>query len=319
MDGFEDTHLFTHVTGRSQTQTTDQTGGQVGQDVTVQVWHDHDNLAVEGWVGGQLQGGVVNEFEAHLDVWVVLGDFLGALDEQTVRQLHDGSLVDNDNFVSAGGSGVFEGVSDDSLGGLLSDQLDRLDDTWDDDVFDTGVLTFGVFSNQDGVDVVVWGLVADNGLTRSDVGEQTEGSSQGQVHGLVTLTNWGGQWTLKRNLVLVDRVDRWFWDRGDTVDERRGHVDRLPVDRDLCCLVDLDHRVRDLFTDTVTLDQGDVVSAVGVWSAEILACDFGGVLSLCGHHEGLAEWDVSEHTGLFVRRKGWREEKEEGGKRWVCC
>ena len=295
VDGFENADLLTHVTGRSQTQATDQTGRQVGQDVTVQVWHNHDDLAVGGWVGGQLQGGVVDQLEADLDVRVVLGDFLGALDEQPVGQLHDGGLVDNNDLVSTGGLGVLEGVSNDSLGGLLGDQLDRLDDTRDNDVLDTGVLTLGVFSDQDGVDVVVWGLVADNGLTWSDVGEKTKRSSQGQVHRLVTLTDRGGQRTLEGNLVLVDGVDGRLWDRGDTVDQRRGHVNRLPVDRDLGGIVDLHHGVGDLLTDTVTLDQGDVVSAVGVRCAEVLACHFGGVLSLGGHQEGFVDWNGSEH------------------------
>ena len=295
VDGLEDADLLTHVTGGSQAQATDQTGGQVGQDVTVQVWHDHDDLAVGGWVGGQLQGGVVDQLEADLDFRIVLGDLLGALDEQAVGQLHDGGLVDDNDLVSAGGLGVLEGVSDDSLGGLLGDQLDRLDDAGNNDVLDTGVLTLGVFSDQDGVDVVVWGLVADNGLAGSDVGEETERSSQGQVHGLVALTDRGGQGALERNLVLVDRVHGGLRDRGHTVDQRRGHVDRLPVDRNLGGLVDLHHCVRDFLTDTVTLDQGDVVSAVGVWCAEILACHFGGVLSLGGHQEGFVDWNGSEH------------------------
>lgn len=274
VDCFEDTDLFTHVTGRSQTQTTDQTGGQVGQDVTVQVWHDHDDLAVLGWVGGQLQGGVVDQLEAHLDFWVVLGDFLCALDEQTVGQLHDGGLVDDNDFVSAGFLGVFERVSDDSLGGLFGDQLDRLDHAWDNDVFDTRVLTFCVFSDKHGVDVFVWGLVADDGLTWSDVGEQAEGSSQGQVHRLVALTDWRCQWALQGNHVFVDRVHRWLWDGGDTVDQRWRDVDGFPVDRHLGRVVDLHHRVRDFLTNTVTLDQGDVVSAVGVWRAQVLTCHF---------------------------------------------
>lgn len=196
--------------------------------------------------------------------------------------------MDDQNFQSARFSGVFEGVSDDSFGGLLSDKLDGLHDTWDNNVLDTGVLTFGVFSDQDGVDVFVWGLVALDGLTRSDVGEKTKGSSQGQVHRLVALTDRGGQRPLKSNQVSVDRVDSRLWDGGHTVDERRSHVHRLPVDGHASSLVDSHDRVRDLFTNTVTLDERHGVTAVD-WSACVLAGDLAGVCSGGGH-------DALEHV-----------------------
>jgi hypothetical protein len=44
-------------------------------------------------------------------------------------------------------------------------------------VLDTRVLSLGVLSDEDGVDVVVSGLVSLDGNTRSDVGEKRECSS----------------------------------------------------------------------------------------------------------------------------------------------
>lgn len=56
-------------------------------------------------------------------------------------------------------------------------------------MFDTTVFTLGVFSDQDGVDVVVGSLVTLDGDTRSNVGEQGECPSQCQVEGDVTLSD----------------------------------------------------------------------------------------------------------------------------------
>lgn len=118
--------------------------------------------------------------------------------------------MDGGDLVSAVFRSVVEGVSGDSFGSVVSDQLDRLDDTVNDLkkksielelskfrrpttstylVFDTTVFTLGVFSDQNGVDVVIGSLVTLDGNTRSNVGEQGECPSQGQVEGNVTLSD----------------------------------------------------------------------------------------------------------------------------------
>jgi hypothetical protein len=68
--------------------------------------------------------------------------------------------VDGSNFGLANILGVLEGVVEDSLAGGSCDKLDALDDAIDNDVLDAGVFAFGVFSNQDRVDIVVGGFVA---------------------------------------------------------------------------------------------------------------------------------------------------------------
>ena len=71
-------------------------------------------------------------------------------------------LVDASDSGSTVLSSVLEGVLADVSGGGLSDELDGLDDTWDDFVLDAGILTLSVFSDGDDVDVVVFGLVAND-------------------------------------------------------------------------------------------------------------------------------------------------------------
>jgi hypothetical protein len=66
-------------------------------------------------------------------------------------------------------------------------------------VFDTTVLSLGVLSNEDGVDVVIRGLVAGDGNAWSDVSEQRECTTKGQVKGDVSLADWGGE----------DEISKW--------------------------------------------------------------------------------------------------------------
>lgn len=102
---------------------------------------------------------------------------------------HNVGLVDGRNLVSAILLGVVESVPGNTLTGLERDELDALHDTIDNFVLDTTVLSLGVFSDEDGVDIVVGRLVADDGPARSDVGKEREGPSQRQVHGNVTLSD----------------------------------------------------------------------------------------------------------------------------------
>lgn len=98
--------------------------------------------------------------------------------------------MNSGNPVPSTDLGVVESVSSDSLGSLVGNQLDGLNDTIDDLVLDTRVLSLGVLSDEDGVDVVVGGLEPDDGSARSDVGEEVEGSSKGEVEGNVSLSDW---------------------------------------------------------------------------------------------------------------------------------
>lgn len=191
VDGLEDGALVTDVAGGGQAETTDEAGAHVGQNVTVQVGHDQDLVVVGVGVGDHLQAGVVEQLGVELDVGEVLGNLLGGLEEETVGHLHDGGLVDDADLLAANGLGVLEGESQDTLAGLLGDELDALDNSVNNDVLDARVLALGVLSDQDGVNTIVGGLETGDGSAGSQVGEQVEGSSQGQVEGDVALANGG--------------------------------------------------------------------------------------------------------------------------------
>lgn len=273
VDSLKDRNLVTHVTGGSQTQTANETRGQIRQDITVQVRHNHDVLLVRSRVGDETETGGVNELRLQSKLRVLLGEFLGSGQEQTVRDLHNGGLVDGQNLGLANGAGVLKGVTQHTLRGLLGDELDRLHNTRDDNVLDTTVLTLGVLSDQDGINAVVGGLVADNGLARADVGEQVEGSAEGQVKGDMALSDRGCKGSLEGDEVLADGVDGGLGDGGLAIDEDGGDVDGFPLDGDLGGLVDVLDGLGDLDTDTITFDQSDSVVALKRWGLVTLRWD----------------------------------------------
>lgn len=191
VDSLEDRALVTNVTGGSETETTDQTSAHVGKNVTVQVGHDKDLVVVGGRVGDDLEARVVQQLSVELDVGELLGDLAGGVQEETVGHLHDGGLVDNADLLLVDGLRVLEGETEDTLGSLLGNELDALDDAVNDDVLNAGIFTLGVLTDENGVDVVVGGLVASNGLAGTQVGEKVESTTESQVQGNVTLANRG--------------------------------------------------------------------------------------------------------------------------------
>lgn len=189
VDCLEDGSVATDVSGGGETQSTDETGREVRENVAVEVWHDHDAVGEGGGVLGDAEADTVEEVLVVLDVGVLLCDGTARSQEHAVRHLHDVGLVDRSDLGAARLLGVVEGVAGDALGSLVGDELDGLDDAVDDNVLDTRVLALGVFTDEDSVDVVVGGLVALDGNTRADVGEEVEGAAEGEVERDVALAD----------------------------------------------------------------------------------------------------------------------------------
>ena len=189
MNSFEDGALITDIAGGGKTEATDQTGAHVGKNVTVEVRHDKNLVVVRDGVGGHLEASVVEKLSVKLDIGELLGDLLGDLEEETVGHLHDGGLVDDADLLAANGAGMLEGESQDPLTGSAGDELDTLNNTIDDHVLNAGVLALGVLTDQDGIDIIVWGLVSSDRPAGAEVGEEVEGAAEGKVEGDVALAD----------------------------------------------------------------------------------------------------------------------------------
>lgn len=181
VDGLEDGALVANVGRWGKTKTTDESSAHIRQDISVKVGHNQNLVVVWDWVGDDLQARVVDELSIELDIREVLGDSLGGLEEKTIGHLHDGGLVDGADLGSANVLGILESVSADTLAGLSCDQLDALHDAINNDVLNAGVLALSVLSDQDSVDIVVWGLVACNGTARAYVGKEVECAAESKV------------------------------------------------------------------------------------------------------------------------------------------
>jgi hypothetical protein len=142
--------------------------------------------------------------------------------------------VDNAEFGLADVLGVLEGEAEDALRCGLGNEFDGLDDAVDDDVLDSTVFSLGVLTDQDGVDVVVWGLVTGNALARTDVGEKVEGSAEGEVKRDVALADGSSERTFEGDVVAVDAVNGFVGNDGLAILQGRSDIDGLPFDRDIC-------------------------------------------------------------------------------------
>jgi hypothetical protein len=138
-----------------------------------------------------LQAGVVKQLSVELDVREVLGNLAGGRDEKTIGHLHDGGLVDNTDVLLVNGLSILETEPQNTLGGSLGDQLDGLNNTVHNLVLNARVLSLGVLTDENGVDVVVGGLEARDRTAGTDVGEEVESPTESQVERDVTLSDGG--------------------------------------------------------------------------------------------------------------------------------
>lgn len=127
---------------------------------------------------------------------------------------HDVGFVHRGDTLPATALSIVEGITRNTLGRLPGDELDGLYDTVDDLttqnpsntrpmfskhateathlMLNTRVFSLSVFTDEDGVDIVVWSLEALDGDARTNVGKQVEGTTKRQVQRNVALADWEG-------------------------------------------------------------------------------------------------------------------------------
>ena len=164
--GFEDGHLTTHIAPRYDTRSADEAGSNVGQDTSVEVWHDHD-VELLG-LAYALHACVVDDHVIRFDRRIVLAHLFHGVAEEPVGELHDIGLVDACDFSPVVCQRKGEGELGDPLGLYTSDDLKRLDDAGDRLMFEAGVLAFGVLTDDAEIDVLVSCLVAGDVLDEHD-------------------------------------------------------------------------------------------------------------------------------------------------------
>jgi len=119
-------------------------------------------------------------------------------------------------------------------------------------MLNTTVFSLSIFSDQDGVDVVIGCFVAFNASAGTHICEEVEGTTEGKVERDVTLADGGCKRSLESDIVSLDRLDRFVWNDSPAVLQSRSYIDRFPLDRDLGRVVDVFHGLRNLRTNTIS-------------------------------------------------------------------
>ncbi len=124
-------------------------GGDVAQDVAIQIWH-HDH--VEGLRRiGEFGGADIDDPVLVFDRRILGRDLVEDLVEQAVGDLHDVVFGEAGHLLTAVGLRIFEGIPHDPLGALAGDQLQALRDIDRLLVLDASVEVFLVFADDDDV------------------------------------------------------------------------------------------------------------------------------------------------------------------------
>ena len=140
----------------------------------------------------------------------------------------------------------------DSFRGCGRDDLQRLDDAGHNLVLETRVQIFGVFPNDDQVDVGVTRLDPGQAKDRPNVSVELEPLSQLDVHAGETRTDRRSDGALERDAVVDDGIDNGVGQRrARTGQDRRAGILPVPFDVDPRPFKDQDNGVGHLRTDSV--------------------------------------------------------------------
>ena len=220
MGRFEQRDTVADVRAGRNAQAADQTGAEVGEDVAIEVFHDHH--VVEFRLLDQLHAHIVHEHLLILDVRVLFRHFLSDLEKQAVGVLHDIGFGYRADLFAAVGARILEGSLNDAARAGDGDRLDgdrgvlpNLAARHVDDllrfrgmniIFDARVQVFGVLAHDDEIDILILG--ADTGIVFAgpDTGVEVEFFAERDVHRAEAGADGSGDRAFQRDFVLTDAV-----------------------------------------------------------------------------------------------------------------
>lgn len=175
----ENGNLFSKVSTGDDTGASNETAGNVGDDVSVQVGrYEHVKLA---WVGHQLHASVIDNHFTELNLWVLLSNATSSVQEQTVRHLHNVSLVDRVDLLAAVCLRILESKTSYLLALLCSRHLQRLHYTRNSLVLQTRILSLYLLADHYQVDALVASLDGGQRANRYDFYGLLERATNKQV------------------------------------------------------------------------------------------------------------------------------------------
>jgi len=191
------------------------------------------------------------------------GNAANRFQKQPVTELHDVGLVDGGDAPAVLAAGVRERELRDSRGGGCRDDLQALDDAWDDDVLESGVQILGVLAHDDEIDAGESRGDAGQVGDRPDIGKEVELLAQRDVDARKALADRSGARSLEGDRVTRDRVEQIARQRLSGLVERRDSgVLAVPGDAGAGGVEDRDHRGSHFGPDPVTGNECECVRRV---------------------------------------------------------
>ncbi len=259
MDGLEDRDLVSDVGARGESESSDERGGFVGEDVAVHVGRD-DHVELLRALD-ELVGAVVDDDVIGLHPRVLGRDLLEGLLQHALGELHDVGLRGAVNGGASLGDRELEREADDLLASLAGDQLQRLGDAGGLHMLDPRVEVLHVLPDDHEIDAAA-------AVRRANAGELPRGPhvrvgleelAQGDVGALLAEPHGGLERSLEDDARPGDGFDRLRRHaRGKSLLEHlRAREAFLPLDLGPGSLDDSLRGPNDLGTDPVPGDDRD--------------------------------------------------------------
>src|SRR5262250_1529033 len=151
MNGLEYGALVAQVGAGNEAQPSDESSAEIRQNVAVQVLHHQHVVLIR--IHHQLHAGVVDDVLTIGNLGVFLGYRARAFQKQAIGQLHDVGFVNLVDLLAMVPARVLKSEFRDARAGLFGHDLQALDHAGDDLMFQSRVEPFGVFANDNQIDV----------------------------------------------------------------------------------------------------------------------------------------------------------------------
>jgi hypothetical protein len=207
VDRFEHRRLIAEIRSRHHAQPADHPRAQIAYHIPVEILHEQHIDPAR--ILHQLHAAGVDDQLVVFDVRIFLLEYLArAIEEQAVRHLHDVGLMKDGDFLAMPAGGVAEGEAGDAHARIFGGDLDAGDDAGDDFVFDAAIEAFGIFTNDDQIDVVEARLDAGEISHRPDGGIQVQLLAKLHIDGLKPLADRRSDRPFEADLMLLNGGER---------------------------------------------------------------------------------------------------------------
>src|SRR6266404_3511191 len=150
MDCFKSRPQLANVCSRNETKTADEAGAKIRNDVAVKILKQH-HIKLLG-PHHELHARIVDDLVFRFYLGVIPGHVAKTVEEKPIRQFHDVGFVNRRDLFSSFSTRILKRKSGDACRSLLGDDLDAIDNTRYDDVFDSRVEIFGVLAHDNQVE-----------------------------------------------------------------------------------------------------------------------------------------------------------------------